>query len=101
MPTPKPKTGAQRHDDLPQHSWDCRSWPPAVWPNDAKRARWVLRAYRSELVAAGALSRGGKALVILGRGYARWLARRAGEVTEFESNNPSMRRDPRQPVEGA
>jgi len=52
----------------------------------------VLRSFRGELVAAGALSRSGKALIVLGRGYAKWLANRAAYVAEFESNNPAMRR---------
>jgi hypothetical protein len=51
----------------------------------------VLRAYRSELVEAGALSRTGKLLIVLGKGYARWLDSRIAQVGEFESNNPKIR----------
>ena len=72
------------------HSWDIQSWPAAVWPCSGERARWVLRAYRSELVA-GALSRTGKLLIVLGKGYARWLDSRMAQVGEFESNNPKLR----------
>ena len=84
----KARTAAQ--SDIP-HSWDVPNWPSGVWPNSPARARWVLRSFRGELVAAGALSRSGKALIVLGRGYAKWLAARAAYVAEFESNNPAMR----------
>ncbi len=72
------------------HSWDCHSWPPTVFPCSSDRARWIVRSYRSELVANGALSRMGKTLVILGKGYARWLDSRVAQVGEFQSNNPRL-----------
>jgi len=43
------------------------------------------------LIAAGALARGGKGLIVLGRGYTRWLERRAAYVREYTSNNPLIR----------
>ena len=73
------------------HSWDLSSWPTSVWPGDPKRALWVARAYRSELVEVGALARSGKTLIILGRGYARWLDGRKVHVRDWDSNNPAMR----------
>lgn len=76
--------------ELP-HSWSLSTWPAAVWPNEPRRARWVLRSHRSELMEAGALSRSGKTLIVLGRGYARWLSRRVVNVADFESNNPNLR----------
>jgi cobyric acid synthase len=36
----------------------------------------------------GALSRSGKSLIVIGRGYHRWLTRRAANVADYESNNP-------------
>jgi hypothetical protein len=51
-----------------------------------------VRSNRRELMADGALSRVGRRLVILGRGYSRWLARQADRVTRFESNLPQLRR---------
>jgi len=75
--------------DLP-HSWDLASWPASVWPGSGERARWTLRAYRGELLEAGALSRAGKTLIILGKGYGRWLDRRITKVGEFASNNPNI-----------
>jgi hypothetical protein len=83
-------TGAKASiPDLP-HSWDLASWPPSVWPGSGERARWTLRAYRTELLEAGALSRAGKTLIVLGKGYGRWLDRRIARVGEFESNNPNI-----------
>ena len=73
------------------HSWDLNSWPAAVWPCNGERARWVLRAYRTELIEEGALSRAGKTLIVLGRGYGRWLDRRISRVPDFQSNNPKLR----------
>jgi hypothetical protein len=88
--SPSRRMPAGASPEIP-HSWSLSSWPASVWPNESARARWVLRSYRNELTAAGALSRSGKTLIVLGRGYARWLANRVAYVAEFESNNPAMR----------
>jgi len=45
------------------------------------------------LIAAGALSRVGKTLLVVGKGYGRFLAKRAACVDSFQSNNPRMRTD--------
>jgi hypothetical protein len=82
-------TSSRSNPDVP-HSWDRKSWPKEVWPGDQKRAGWVLRAYRNELIAEGALTRAGKTLIVLGRGYSKWLAKRAAHVADFESNNPNL-----------
>ena len=76
------------------HSWDLPMWPCNVWPGDSKRARWIVRAYRTELMQYGALSRVGKTLVVNGRGYAAWLDQRASHVASYLSNNPDMRKAP-------
>jgi hypothetical protein len=81
------------------HSWEFDSWPAEVWPHDSKRGRWVARAYRKQLVAAGALSRVGRCLVVLGAPYTRWLQGRADQVIEFRSNNPQIGRS-RVPARG-
>lgn len=73
------------------HSWDLSRWPPEIWPGEPQRARWLVRAYRDELVQYGALARTGRTLIVLGRGYAAWLERRAAHVPGFVSNNPQMR----------
>jgi hypothetical protein len=43
----------------------------------------LCRAYRDELLAAGALTRVGRELVVLGARYARWLESRACEVPGY------------------
>ena len=73
------------------HSWDLPKWPADVWPGDTHRARWLVRAYRNELMQYGALSRAGRTLVVIGRGYAAWLEQRAANVPGYASNNPRMR----------
>jgi hypothetical protein len=52
----------------------------------------VLRSYRNELLAEGALSRVGKRVVVLGKGYQRFLEKRIAEVSGFTSNNPEIGR---------
>jgi hypothetical protein len=74
------------------HSWDLPMWPGNVWPGDSKRARWLVRAYRDELMRYGALSRAGRTLVVIGRGYSAWLEQRASHVPGYLSNNPDMRK---------
>jgi hypothetical protein len=90
---PKNSAKSSRASATPEipHSWGLATWPPGVWPNKSEPARWVLRANRRELIASGALARTGKSLVVLGRGYARWLSQRAAEVEDYQSNNPAMR----------
>ena len=67
-------------------SWDLEHWPAHVYPHTEGRARYLLRAYRDELLAAGALTRVGRELVVLGARYARWLERRTAEVPGDASN---------------
>jgi hypothetical protein len=68
------------------HSWDLEHWPQAVYPHSESRARWLIRAHRDELLAAGALVRVGRELVVIGDRYARWLQAQAANVPGFESN---------------
>lgn len=91
MPRTSSKRISASADIASIKSWDFSTWPGDVWPNEAGRARWVVRSHRDELVAAGALARSGKTLIVLARGYERWLISRAGFVREFESNNPRLR----------
>jgi hypothetical protein len=79
---------AQKPQTFELQSWDLQSWPLSVWPNDPKRAGWILRTYRPELLECGALTRIGKRIVVLGPGYRRFLNRHIGDVTEFQSNLP-------------
>jgi hypothetical protein len=66
------------------HSWPVSDWPAHVYPNDAGRGRYLTRANRDDLVAAGALARVGRELVVIGDRYARWLQKRSADVPGFE-----------------
>jgi hypothetical protein len=72
------------------HSWDLEHWPPGVYPHTEGRARYVVRAHRDELLAAGAISRVGRELVVLGSRYARWLEGQSTRVPGYEiaANRP-------------
>ena len=69
---------------LAPHSWDLEHWPADVYPHSESRARYLVRAYREELILAGALTRIGRELVVFGEGYCRWLARGAVQVPDFQ-----------------
>jgi hypothetical protein len=69
---------------LVPHSWPITLWPAEVYPNDPKKGRYIVRAHKKELVAAGALTRIGRDLVVFGAGYSKWLALQAGKVAGFE-----------------
>jgi hypothetical protein len=71
-------------------SWELSTWPAEIWPHNPKRAQWIGRAYRKELLAAGAMTRIGMKLVFIGAKYESWLERRANHVVEFQSNNPAL-----------
>jgi hypothetical protein len=74
---------AQKLSPVP-HSWPIEDWPPNVYPCRASRGRYIVRAHRNELVAAGALTRIGRDLVVLGAGYSAWLAKQSSKVDGFE-----------------
>jgi hypothetical protein len=88
--SPATKPPRDRAGNNAPHSWELETWPADVWPHEPKRASWVIRAYRGELVEAGALTRIGKRLVIIGSGYSNWQKRRARHVVEFTSNNAKI-----------
>lgn len=66
------------------HSWDLEHWPQHVFPHTPNRARYIVRSHRNELLRAGAISRVGRELVIVGARYARWLEQRASHVAGYE-----------------
>lgn len=66
------------------HSWAISSWPADVYPNDPKRARYLVRAHRDELIAAGALGRVGRELLVYGQRYGKWLESQSSAVVGFE-----------------
>lgn len=43
----------------------------------------MLRAYREELILAGALTRVGREIVVFGEPYSRWMQKRSIEVPGF------------------
>jgi hypothetical protein len=65
------------------HSWDIENWPADVYPHTRSRAKYLVRAYRNELILAGALTRVGRELVIFGEGYTRFLQRRSTHVPNY------------------
>ena len=73
------------------HSWGLHDWPAGVWPG-ADRARYVLRAHRTELIRYGALTRIGRELVVLGAGYAQFLAAQTERVESYQIP-PNMGRE--------
>jgi hypothetical protein len=66
------------------HSWDIENWPPDVYPNRSSRGRYLVRCHRDELMAAGAVTRIGRDLVVLGAAYAGWLQRNSSRVSGYE-----------------
>ena len=66
------------------HSWSVEDWPQIVYPRSSSKGRYILRANRDALVAAGALVRVGRDLVVIGPAYEKWLVKQGGRVAEFE-----------------
>lgn len=66
------------------HSWGIESWPESVYPHDPRRARYLVKTRRNDLLTAGALVRVGRELVVIGAKYTRWLERQAHRVPDFE-----------------
>lgn len=79
------------HPILP-HSWAIEKWPESVFPHTTDRGRYVVRMHRRELEAAGALTRVGRQLVILGAEYSRWLQSRKPKVIEHPEIAPNRLR---------
>lgn len=70
-------------ESMPQ-SWAIPDHPRGVYPGDPSKMKYLSRAYRDELMACGALARIGRDLVVLGAGYAAWLAKNQNRVHGFE-----------------
>ena len=100
MPKAGRKKGNREHVALPNgsslevepipHSWLASKWPSHVAPREQRRADYIIREYRRELIACGALTRVGKNLMVLGLGYAHFLAanmNRAG-LRDFIKGQP-------------
>jgi hypothetical protein len=68
----------------PPHSWSIKDWPPDVYPNSSRKARYLARSKRDELISAGALVRIGRELVIIGEPYVRWMQKKGASVPGYE-----------------
>lgn len=66
------------------HSWSLKDWQPEIYPNSSGKARYLIRANRDELTAAGALVRVGRELVIIGVPYVRWMQKKGAAVHGYE-----------------
>jgi hypothetical protein len=76
---------------LAPHSWSLVDWPPAVYPHNASKGRYLVRSNRDSLVKAGALTRIGRDLVILGAPFCRWLESQSRRVDAFPQIAPNRR----------
>jgi hypothetical protein len=65
------------------HSWTVEGWPDGVYPGSASRGRYIIRMHKQSLLAAGALARVGRDLVVLGPSYQRWLELRRADVPGY------------------
>jgi hypothetical protein len=65
------------------HSWPISVWPADVYPNDRKKARYLVRSHKDELLREGALVRVGRELVIIGAPYSKWLQKKAAFVPDY------------------
>jgi len=72
------------------HSWPVTKWPAHVWPGDAVRGKRFCRTYVDQLVAAGALVRMGRDLVVMGAPFTDYMRSQAAAVKDFEvpANRP-------------
>lgn len=76
------------------HSWSLKNWPDKVYPGDSSKGTYITRAYRDELLQAGALSRVGREIVVIGERYSRWLEKNAANVPGYVC--PANRNDEQQ-----
>jgi hypothetical protein len=65
------------------HSWRLCAWPPDVVPNSTSAAKHLIRTHREELRRFGALSRVGRDIIVIGEGYAAFLASKMSRVDNY------------------
>jgi hypothetical protein len=72
------------------HSWPVSKWPAFVWPGDSTKGKRFCRTYVDELVAAGALTRMGRDLVVMGEPFTRYMLKNVAAVKDFDvpANRP-------------
>lgn len=76
-----PKTNAE----AAPHSWSINTWPAGVYPGNTEKARYFVRTHHDELFAAGALTRPGRELVVIGARYVRWLEGHVVRVPGYDT----------------
>ena len=81
--SPKAKPAAPTVTITLPHDWTIKTWPRDVYPYDGAKGRHLIRVHQAKLSAAGALTRIGHEIVVLGAGYAKWMASNAPRVTEY------------------
>jgi hypothetical protein len=74
---------SRKADTSLPHSWSIEHWPQDVWPGSTSKARYLVRANRDSLIAAGVLSRVGRELIFVGARYARWIEKQAVNVPDY------------------
>jgi hypothetical protein len=65
------------------HSWSIEDWPRDVFPGSATDGRYIVNSHRGELMAAGALTRIGRKLVVIGGPYVGWMQGQSHRVDGF------------------
>lgn len=83
--TPKPKLTpvAQATNPLP-HSWTIPRWPASVAPGNGAEGARLIRANKTALIEAGAISRIGRKLIVFGKGWEKWCALQANRVFDYD-----------------
>jgi hypothetical protein len=79
-------TAAAIKDPKMPMSWAVAEWTeraPHIWPNETAAARQLVRAHRTELLHAGAIARVGRALIIIGPRYAKFLELQTSRVPGY------------------
>lgn len=74
---------SSKNPQMLPHSWEVESWPSGTFPGDANKGRHVVRVHRKALLAAGALTRIGRKLVIIGQPYCKWLESQKPRVADY------------------
>jgi hypothetical protein len=76
---------AKKQDVMPApHSWGFSNWPWWVWPGDGVRGKRFVRTYEEQLFKVGALTRGGRELIVEGAGFTKFLHSQRHMVKDFE-----------------
>lgn len=66
------------------HSWGFSNWPWWVWPGDGVKGKRFVRTYEDALFKVGALTRGGRELIVNGEGFTKFLHSQRHRVQNFE-----------------